>query len=434
MPALRAHYTACKIYTRSRPRPNVYTSSQISPPPIYFLLYLRAGGARVVAALVTTSNIDVGEGEVLTASIATEDVVGVRVGLDGSGDVLKDNVSDHDTVGGLTSWAAVEVILLDIQTVVGNAGEGDVLVGDVGDGTVGARVGLDAHAVLRVGDDGVLEGDGIDGVVGLATDGPDGQTVAAGAVQVRDGDLGARGDGHTVVLVVDGDVAQRYVVRGANIETITVVGGGGAIREGVGGIADGVVQDQVRYGKMLILVDVEEMRRPVLDVQVLDSGVRGAGDDKEVVGLGGTSVGALAVPVGGAVTVNHGTLGTADGDVVTRDDDSVKVLIGRVAEGGGAGEDHGRGGLQARQVQRGRRRDAEVVQDDVGARCDGAGDVGGVGDGTGGPTVTADGGAGSCGCWSSGHASRAGRGSSACLRKAGRAGGRAGGHEGDGGR
>ena len=43
------------------------------------------------------------------------------------------NSRDRDAVCWLAGWAAVEVVLLDIDTIVGNSGQSDVLVGDVVD-------------------------------------------------------------------------------------------------------------------------------------------------------------------------------------------------------------------------------------------------------------------------------------------------------------
>lgn len=50
------------------------------------------------------------------------------------------HASNGDTVGWVSGWSAVEVVLLDVYTVDGSAGDGDVLVGDVGN--VASRVRL----------------------------------------------------------------------------------------------------------------------------------------------------------------------------------------------------------------------------------------------------------------------------------------------------
>lgn len=379
---------SCSYYTRLSSLTPGGTHIQLSKdsehyPFLFLWLVFKASISRVVAALVSTRNFDVRKRKVGAAATSAENVVIVCIALHGSSDILKHNVGDVDTVGGLAGWATVEVILLHVQTVVANVGHGDVAVGDVGDAAGGARVCLDAHAVLRVDEDGILKEDAVDGVVGLAADGADGEAVAARAVHVGDGDLGARGDGDAVVLVVDGDVTQGDVVGGANVEAVRVVGGGEAVADGVGGVAYAVVEDQVGEGDVLVAGHVEQVGGPVLDVQVLEGRVRGVLDDDEVVGFGAAAVGAETVPVGGAITIDDGVGGAADGDVVARDDDGVEVLVGGVAKGGGAGEDDGGGGLEASQVQGGGSRDGEVVEDDVGARGDGAGNVGGGGDGAG---------------------------------------------------
>lgn len=81
------------------------------------------------------------------------------------------------------SWrsgsAAVLVVLLDDDTVVCNAREGDVGVGDVRHGSGGSRVGLDADAVLGISHSAVRESDIQDSVVALASDTSDRETVSS---------------------------------------------------------------------------------------------------------------------------------------------------------------------------------------------------------------------------------------------------------------
>ena len=67
--------------------------------------------------------------------------------------VVDSQIGDGDTVGGLSGRAAVLVILLDDETVLGDSGEGDVLVGDALDGAGGAGDSLDANTCRT----GVLE-------------------------------------------------------------------------------------------------------------------------------------------------------------------------------------------------------------------------------------------------------------------------------------
>ena len=68
-------------------------------------------------------------------------------------DVVDSQIGDGDTAGGGSGRAAVLVILLDDDTVLGDSGEGDVLVGDALDGAGSAVDGLDANTCRT----GVLE-------------------------------------------------------------------------------------------------------------------------------------------------------------------------------------------------------------------------------------------------------------------------------------
>lgn len=61
-------------------------------------------------------------------------------------DVVDSQIGDGDTAGGGSGRAAVLVILLNDDTVLGDSGESDVLVGDALDGAGGAVDGLDADA------------------------------------------------------------------------------------------------------------------------------------------------------------------------------------------------------------------------------------------------------------------------------------------------
>jgi len=59
-------------------------------------------------------------------------------------DVVQGQTGDGDSIGGSTGRAAVLVVLLDDNTVLGDTRESDVLVSDTLDGTGGAGDGLDA--------------------------------------------------------------------------------------------------------------------------------------------------------------------------------------------------------------------------------------------------------------------------------------------------
>lgn len=83
----------------------------------------------------------------------------------------------------------VVVVLFDENAKLGNVGELDGVVGDVADLARLANLGLDAQAVVRVGHLGVGKGDRVDDVVAAAADRADGETVAARAVTVGEGDV-----------------------------------------------------------------------------------------------------------------------------------------------------------------------------------------------------------------------------------------------------
>lgn len=202
---------------------------------------LRAATGRVVAAIIATaSDGNIGEGEVGARVTSTKDVV-VGAVAHGTGDTLEGNAGDGDAVGWVASGTTVLVILLNVNTVIGYFGEGNVAVDNVGDAASSVRVGLDAAAVLGVDDNRVREGDISDNVVRLATNRSDAETVATRAIHVVNSDVAARGDCDTVVLVVYSAVGQDHVVCRRNIETVSVVACGIPVTSRVGSISGGVV-------------------------------------------------------------------------------------------------------------------------------------------------------------------------------------------------
>lgn len=64
-----------------------------------------------------------------------------------------------DSIRWVASSTTVEVVLLDIDTVVGDPGQNDILVNDILDRSRGVGVGLDSTSILAVGDCRVGEGD-----------------------------------------------------------------------------------------------------------------------------------------------------------------------------------------------------------------------------------------------------------------------------------
>lgn len=187
------------------------------------LLCLQTSVGRVVAAGISTRDGHIGEGKVGTAAITAKNIIIVRTTLHGTRDILKKQTCNVDAVGRLARWAAIQVILLHVQSIVANIGQRNIAVRDIAHAARGVGVGLDADAVLAVDHHRVRKGHAVDNVVGLAADGADGQAVAAGAVHVADGHLRARGDGNAVILVVHCDAVQRDVVARRNVKPVRVV-------------------------------------------------------------------------------------------------------------------------------------------------------------------------------------------------------------------
>ena len=144
--------------------------------------------ALAVLASLATADVNTRPGPIGAGSAQDVDTLGIV--FDRASDAVQGDLRDRDTIRGGASWAAVLVVLLDLDAVLGDAGQGDVAVGDAGDLARLAGDGLDADAVGGVFDGGGLDVDVGDGVVVAAADGADGEAVAAGA--------GAASEGQTV--------------------------------------------------------------------------------------------------------------------------------------------------------------------------------------------------------------------------------------------
>lgn len=202
----------------------------------------------------------------------------------------------------------------------------------------------------------------------------------ARAEEPRHGDLRPRRHGHAVVLVVHLDVAQRHVVRGADVEAVRVVRRGLGAGRRVGRVAGRVVEEDVLGRQVLVARDVEAVRGPVLDVEARDGRVGGLLDHEEVVRLLAASVAALTVPVRLPVAVDYVAWGAGQGDVVAGHDDGVEVLICCGPERRGSAEGDDSTWLQLLEVQSRRGRHGDVVQEYVGARGDCRRNIGGSSD------------------------------------------------------
>ena len=84
----------------------------------------------ITTAVRPARHMDVVELEIRTASLSAKNVVVLRVALSCTGDVLHRNARDDDAIRLVSSWSAIQVVLLDVDAVVRDVGEGDVLVCD----------------------------------------------------------------------------------------------------------------------------------------------------------------------------------------------------------------------------------------------------------------------------------------------------------------
>ena len=225
-----------------------------------------AGDVGALGALGSASDLVAGPLPVGAGSLTAKDVGLNTLGRNSASDARDLEIGDGNTGGGLASGGAVLVVLLDDDTVLSDVGEGDVLVGDVGDGASGARDGLDADTVVGVENLGVLDDNVLDGVVGAATDGADGQTMTTRASTTDEVDVGTRVDGKAVVLVLDVGVGDGDTSGAADIESISVV-------TTVGHVTGGVVDSDVVKGEVSSTVDRETLDWGILDIQVGNGGL-----------------------------------------------------------------------------------------------------------------------------------------------------------------
>jgi hypothetical protein len=161
---------------------------------------------RIVAAtaFATPCNLGAGESKVGTATITAEDVVVVCSATSCSSHVDKLDVGNFDAICGFASWAAVEVILLNINAVFADIRKSDILVGDVVNLVFvsayvsfsshifltycpsSIRVGLDSGAILTVDNLGIAECYPIDSIVALSTNGAYAEAVTSIALKPGD--------------------------------------------------------------------------------------------------------------------------------------------------------------------------------------------------------------------------------------------------------
>lgn len=283
------------------------------------------GHVLTFTASLATSEVNVLPGPVTAAIVTTQDVHLDSVALDGASDTIDSHILDSDTVRWVTGRGTILVVLLDNNTVVGDAGESDVGESDVGDGTSGIVNSLDTDTVLGVADSGRGEGDVLDSVVATATNGSNGQTVSTGAGTTREVDVLTRVNGNTVVLVLDHGAGDGDVSGLADIEAVGVVT---AVVVTVG-VVDGDILDGQVVG-----LDAEHLNGGVLDGETRDGRlIQRVGIEELRLGL--AAVGTFAVPPARTVSVNDGVVLGSDGDFLSGDLDQGTIPL-LVAEGGGA--------------------------------------------------------------------------------------------------
>lgn len=103
------------------------------PPKSSLGRTLRAATGRIVAAtsLTPSSDRNTRERKVRAAIRATKDVVVLGIISGCTGDIGESDSIDSHTVGRFAGRTAIEIILLDVDTIVGDSRDRDVLVNDV---------------------------------------------------------------------------------------------------------------------------------------------------------------------------------------------------------------------------------------------------------------------------------------------------------------
>lgn len=269
-------------------------------------------------------------------------------------EAVDSDVGDGQVAGGVAVQVATVVVLLDQDTVLGDVLQGDVRVGDAADLARLVLLGLDADTVVGVLDGALGESHAGDGVDVTATDGADGETVAAGAETRVELNVGARVDGDTVVLVVDLGAVDVNVVGLTNVEAIGVVTSRG--------VTSRVVNGHLVDGEAVAAVNGYNLNRSILNADVVDVRVVHLVGSEEL-RLGLATVGALGVPVLLTQTIQRRAGGTLDSDAGTGNGKK-RALPLLVAEGGLSLEDDLGVVLHLGEVQGGSCRDLEVLEGD----------------------------------------------------------------------
>jgi hypothetical protein len=159
-----------------------------------------AGDSRALGRLLAARDL-VARPLPARASTRSAKNVGVGTSTSNANSVISHGkASDRNAGSGFAGGRTILVVLLNNNTVLGDAGEDVARVSDAGDLSSSTVDSLDTETVLRVGDLVVQELDVRDSVVVATSDRADGQTMATSASGARNRDVGTRVDSDTVVL------------------------------------------------------------------------------------------------------------------------------------------------------------------------------------------------------------------------------------------
>lgn len=193
----------------------------------------------------TVADIDIVDGDVFAAFGATQDVVVSSLISGCPRHVSDNNIRDTDASCRVSCWAAIEVVLLNVNSVDRDVLYPDVFVEDVVDVTGRVLVGLDTYAVLGIQDYRVAENHVGHIVVRLAAHRADGKTVTTVAVHIVDKNVVSTGDSYAVILVDYDAVAHYSVVCRCQTKTVAVVRSRKTIGALIGRIARAVIECDV---------------------------------------------------------------------------------------------------------------------------------------------------------------------------------------------
>lgn len=146
--------------------------------------------------------------------------------------------------------------------------------------------------------------------------------MATAALATGESDVGTGVDSQAVVLVLDDSSGNVDAGGGANVEGIGVVA--------TLGVAQGVIEGNIINTQVGHSVDAECLNRSVKDVELGNLGFLQRMSVEEL-GLGLSTVAALAVPPSRAVAINGVARGTVDDDVASRkgDERSAPLLVAK---------------------------------------------------------------------------------------------------------